>query len=151
MYEAAGVNFKIVGTTGYGSALTTFEARVPLADLAAAANKRLPLFILPKGTVVVATRATVTQAPDSAANSTLKVGTFKIAEGELGAAIDDDAFYANVAVAGKQEDDVIAPSATAHGALVTEDAAVVMTNTSASASPSDPKEGEVLIELWALP
>ena len=69
----------------------------------------------------------------------------------MGAAIDDDAFYANVAVSGKLEDDVIAPSATAHGALVTEDAAVVMTNTSASASPSDPKEGEVLIELWALP
>ena len=151
MHEAAGVDFKILGTTGYGSALTTFEARIPLADLAVATSKQLPLFVLPKGTVVVATRATVTQAPDSAANATIKIGTFKIADGALGAAIDDDALYSSVALSGKQTGDVIAAAATAHGSMVTEDAAVVATSVSASSSPSEAKEGEILVELWALP
>lgn len=151
MYEAAGVNFKILGTTGYGSALRTFEARIPLADLAAADNTQLPLFIIPKGTVTVAVRATVNDPVQSGANATLKVGTFKIADGALGTAIDDDGLFSAVALAGKVAGDVVAPAATAHGAMATEDAAVVATLVAASSSPVAPTEGEILIEMWALP
>lgn len=147
MNAANGINFEILGTTGYTSALRTFVARVPMAALTATTVK-LPLFIFPKGTIVVGCRATVTQAADAAAAVTLDVGTYKITDGDVGAAIDADALYAASNVADAAEGAILAAAATAHGMTVTEDAAVVAVPKAVTTAAT---EGEVLIEVWAVP
>lgn len=148
MNAAHGINFEILGTTGYTSALRTFVARVPMAELTATTVK-LPLFVFPKGTMVVGCRATVTKAADTAADAvTVDVGTYKIADGAIGAAIDADALFAAAAIADAAEGSILAPAATAHGALVTEDAAVVAVPKAVTKAAT---EGELLIEVWALP
>lgn len=148
MNAATGINFEILGTTGYTSALRTFVARVPMAELTATTVK-LPLFVLPKGTIVVGCRATVTQAADTAADAvTVDVGTYKIADGAVGAAIDADALYAAAAIADAAEGTILAAAATAHGMTVTEDAAIVAVPKAVTTAP---KEGELLIEVWAVP
>lgn len=149
MNNAAGIAFDILGTSGYASAVSAYEAEVPLADLTATTVK-LPLFVIPKGATIIAAKATVLEAPDASASGlTLDVGTYKIAEdGSLGAAIDADALFAAAALTGVEAGDVVAPAATAHGALTTEDSAIVAVPKAVTTAA---KEGKALIQVWTMP
>lgn len=88
---------KLYGVPGYGSSMRTYRATVPLKDFTAAGDVA-GLFVIPKGSTVVATKAFLEAETDGTLN--VSVGTWAIAtDGSIGTAIDADAFYASTALA----------------------------------------------------
>lgn len=90
------LTFNPIGAPAYGTAFRSYIATIPLKDLGAEDNT-LPLFVIPKGSTIVAVKLVCTE--DSNGAGSIDIGTYKITNGAVGTAVDADALYAASAYA----------------------------------------------------
>lgn len=141
------LQFKPIGSVGYAGGMRGYSAEVPLKSLTST-SVSLPLFVMPKGSTVVACKGVFTEASDSAASAALDVGLYKLtSDGTIGVAVDADALFAATAVGGKDAETIASPAATAHGLLLTEDCVVCA---APSAVTTAPKAGVLRVEVFAV-
>ena len=116
------LTFNPIGAPAYGTAFRSYIATIPLKDLGVA-NNTLPLFVIPKGSTIVAVKLVCTE--DSNGGGSIDIGTYKITNGAVGAVVDADALYVGAAYAATTKfGDLFAKAATATNTQVTEDVVI---------------------------
>jgi hypothetical protein len=141
------LTFKPIGAPAYGTAFRSYIATIPLKDLGTA-NNTLPLFVVPKGSTIVAVKLVCTE--DSNGAGTIDIGTYNITNGAVGTAIDADALYAAAAYATTTKvGDLLAKAATAIGTQVTADV-VVQASAKTVTEGSVPTKGALQLEVVTL-
>jgi hypothetical protein len=117
------LTFNPIGAPAYGTAFRTYIATIPLKDLGTE-SKTLPLFVVPKGSTIVAVKLVCTEYSDGA--GTVTVAPYGItAAGAVGTAITDGELYKTKTYAVTTKvGDLLAKEATAIGTQMTADVVI---------------------------
>ena len=141
------LTFNPIGAPAYGTAFRSYIATIPLKDLRVAGNT-LPLFVVPKGSTIVAVKLVCTE--DSNGAGSIDIGTYKITNGAVGTANDADALYAAAAYATTTKvGDLFAKAATATNTQMSEDV-VIQVSAKTVTEGSVPTKGALQLEVVTL-
>lgn len=140
------LTFNPIGAPAYGTAFRSYIATIPLKDLGVAGNT-LPLFVIPKGSTIVAVKLVCTE--DSDGVGTVDIGTYGITDGgAVGAVVTATALYSAAAYADTDKVGTLyAKAATAIGTQVATD---VVIQASAKAVTTAAKKGALQLEVVTL-
>ncbi len=140
------LTFNPIGAPAYGTAFRSYIATIPLKDLGAEGNT-LPLFVVPKGSTIVAVKLVCSE--DSNGAGTVTVAPYSITTaGAVGTAVTGGELYKTKAyTATTKVGELLAKEATAIGTQMTAD--VVIQAVAATATTAATK-GALQLEVVTL-